>query len=302
MLSVLLTALTVINKSPVDIMTGNNQFNYKVFSYKEVRFISTISSLLTDEEIVHFITSKKLDKIKAALPSPIRKVIGCPISYNNSQGAYADLVSIDIEKRTRIFEKVDAGENLRRVGRDEGITRERIRCLLELREVKIHENKIIDFIKNNPYEATINTGGIMDPAMYEDLGHLFNLYSYLFVHAVFNHQIIFPIFVFSMILFWVGGSLIFLKIAIMVIMNMGVKKDGRFKTGKKNNYTSEKALSDGAEMTKSFIPIMLFSVKWGYLIHLFYFISLWYFYDGLAIFVPSFILSSLVLPLIIIDQ
>ena len=72
-------------------------------------------------------------------------------------------------------------------------------------------------------------------------------------------------------------------------------------TGKKNNYTSEKALSDGAEMTKSFIPIMLFSVKWGYLIHLFYFLSLLYFYAELAYLFPSFIISWLMMPLIIID-
>ena len=338
MLSVLLTVMTLFwgnhrgnfaVNDRLDVANGSNLFSAKfvnVIPETLLIFRFKLSSL-TDKEIVPFITSGKMYRLEDELENFKlgTKVSVRDVAERSKYKFYRDppiirdqsRKIIDIEKRTRIFERVDAGESRSRILHEENLHSEDLRKLLSWRELNINQEKISNFIsnfiKNNRSMDYIEKSAwelmklftLLDAQMMVDLinsgGYLYNTFDYVFLHAISNHPNLFAIFVFSMMLIMAGGSLIFLKIAIMVIMNMGVKKDGRFKTGKKNNYTSEKALSDGAEMTKSFIPIMLFSVKWGYLIHLFYFISLLYFYDGLAYLFPSFIIKWLMMPLIIID-
>ena len=311
----------------LDIARGRNLFSATFFDrglrHESESYLIILRELrsLTHEEIVPFIRSGKIYELEDEAENIM---LGKNITDEDLRGIGIDPSTlrdklgkiIDIEKRTRFYERVDAGEYGGRVADDENIRngdRSKLRSWRKNVNQKKRSNFISDYIENyrtNETDAK-SASNIKKTSVQKFLEYHFNLkvggnlggdFDLLFPHAIYNHPILFAIFVFSMMLIMAGGSLIFLKIAIIVIMNMSVKNDGRFKTGKRRNYTMEQASADGAAMTKSFIPIMLFSVKWGYLIHLFYFLSLLYLYDELGYLFPSFIIKWLMMPLIIIDM
>jgi hypothetical protein len=269
MLCVLFT--TLINHENVsDFFLGKSLTNF----YQ----IANVYSL-TDEEIVPFITSGRLEELERL--------------YNLNQGINGialkqPATNSNSRKSLRILEKVDAGGSFINIAREEDISRQSIVRLVKEREENIYYDKVSNWITNNPNVTTINSGDEKYTQMY------YKLVS----HAFANHSIFLSkIYIFSFLLSSFGFSILTIKIAIAVIMQVGVKSDGRTKTGYKKNYTHSDASSDAADMTSAVLPIMLFSIKCGYLIHLVYFLGLWYFYDGLFLFLPVFIFPWLIAPL-----